>query len=156
MLADMTSRAHFQRGGSMQRAGTKMHHIVYMSRATKHFPPGELNDLCHQSAEHNRENSITGLLIYDGHRYMQLIEGHKESVEALMSRISLDTRHSHITYLTDASVANRSFTGWALTCIGFQQNTTSAKLLADVKYKVRHMGNKDLMAAFIGFAALAK
>lgn len=71
----------------MQRAGIKMHHIVYMSRATKHLSPDELYYLCHQSAEHNRDNSITGLLIYDGHRYMQLIEGDKNSVEALMSRI---------------------------------------------------------------------
>jgi hypothetical protein len=133
-----------------------MHHIVYMSRATKHLPPHELYNLCHQSANHNRDNSITGLLIYDGHRYMQLIEGERISVEGLMSRISSDSRHNHITYLTDSGVSNRSFTGWALTCLGFQANTTSAKLLVDVKYKVRHMGNKDLMAAFIGFAALAK
>ena len=133
-----------------------MHHIVYMSRATKHLSSNELYKLCHQSANHNRDNSITGLLIYDGYRYMQLIEGKRGSVEGLMSRISSDGRHDHITYLSDTDVANRSFTGWALTCLGFQENSTSAKLLADVKYKVRHMGNKDLMAAFIGFAALAK
>lgn len=133
-----------------------MHHIVYMSRATKILSEEELHYLCEQSSSYNRDVGVTGFLVFDGYRYMQVIEGNAAVVEDLMLQISKDTRHTHIVYMDNSPLQERAFAGWALACVGFQDNTTAAKLLTDVKRKVANIIDRDLMASFIGFAALAK
>jgi hypothetical protein len=133
-----------------------MYHIVYMSRATRNLSTQELNDLCEHSADSNRKLRVTGLLVYDGHRYMQVIEGDADIVKGLMQRIACDNRHDHISYMADSPLKERAFAAWSLACVGFGPNDIAASLLTDVKYRVRNIGDRDLMASFIGFAALAR
>jgi hypothetical protein len=54
---------------------SRVHHILYRSRATHPFTEAELTDLVSQSGPYNAYHDITGLLSYgDGH-FVQLLEG---------------------------------------------------------------------------------
>ena len=43
---------------------------------------------------HNPAHAITGALLFDGERFCQLIEGSEADVQALLSSIRKDTRHT--------------------------------------------------------------
>lgn len=66
------------------------------------------------SQTNNRRNAITGLLYYDGTRFLQALEGPKVAVEATFDRISADLRHRSIVVLSKRDVANREFGEWAM------------------------------------------
>lgn len=45
----------------------------------------------------NKEAGITGMLVFDGQRFCQYIEGPPSAIEALVARIAQDSRHTHFT-----------------------------------------------------------
>lgn len=136
--------------------GPNMYHIAYASRAIGYISSVDLAELCHSSAAHNQLVGVTGLLVFDGVRYIQLIEGEASAVCLLMARIARDSRHDKIVYIIDGPTPQRAFENWDLACIGFKANLSGPQLLADVKTKVRNVTDIHIQASFIGFAALAK
>jgi hypothetical protein len=52
-----------------------------------------LAELCRTLSEYNKLVGVTGLLVFDGVRYIQLIEGEDSAVDLLMARIARDRRH---------------------------------------------------------------
>ena len=63
-----------------------MHHIGYTSRAVGKSSTAALGALCEQPEAHNQAIGVTGLLVFDGVRYIQLIEGEVSAVRQLMAR----------------------------------------------------------------------
>jgi hypothetical protein len=133
-----------------------MHQFGYTSRAVVSLGKYELALLCEKSETYNSTMGITGLLVYDSVRFMQVIEGPDIVVRNLMADIVRDDRHDSITYIIDRPITHRAFQGWGLACIGFRGNFSSSLLLADVKSKVANVADMNVMAAFIGFAVLSK
>lgn len=63
----------------------------------------------------NKTESITGMLIFDGQRFCQYIEGPREPLKALIDRIALDKRHTHFTPQHYAPLAGtRQFANWSM------------------------------------------
>lgn len=63
----------------------------------------------------NEAHDITGVLIFDGQRFVQYIEGPQEHVIALANKIALDTRHTNFTPLHQAQdITQRLFAQWAM------------------------------------------
>ncbi|WP_443026098.1 BLUF domain-containing protein [Sphingomonas sp. PB2P19] len=132
-----------------------MYQLAYSSCATFRFGLTDLASLCERSSAQNCEAGITGLLVHDSRRFMQVIEGEVGAVRLLMCRIANDNRHDRISYIAANHITARNFHNFALACIGFEKNLTRAELLADVKASVSRIADVRLMAAFIGFARLA-
>ncbi len=88
--------------------------IMYVSAAVTPFQEAELEALLVQAREFNRQHEISGLLLYRDGNFMQLIEGPKEHVESLYSRILADPRHHMIITLLQEPVSDRLFSGWAM------------------------------------------
>jgi hypothetical protein len=149
-------RTRAQPSFGVRLSSPSMHQIAYISHASLHVTLEDLTELCRSSSLHNESSGVSGLLVYDGKRFMQVIEGDSTSIRPLMDRIAADNRHKKIDYLADEPLAARQFGTWALACVGFRQNSTAAELLADVKTIVCDVPNVTLKAAFIGFALLAK
>ena len=66
------------------------------------------------SRAHNIREKISGLLVAGGHRYLQVIEGPADTVEALMKRIRGDRRHVGVAVLVDRKIDSCSFDGWSM------------------------------------------
>lgn len=72
-------------------------------------------DPIYEASRHNNAiDGITGLLVSDGYRFVQVLEGPHASVEAAFVRIALDPRHRDIDVLSDADVLEREFGGWSM------------------------------------------
>lgn len=133
-----------------------MHHIGYTSRAVGYRNTADLEELCSWSAAHNRQIGVTGLLVFDGVRYIQLIEGEASTVRQLMASIARDSRHERIIYIIDGPTPECAFESWDLACIGFRNTLSSLKILTDVKAKLQNVRDIHVLSSFIGFAFLAK
>jgi hypothetical protein len=74
----------------------------------------EVDAILATSARNNPAREITGLLLYNGRNFLQLIEGEEEELVALMLRITEDSRHSGITLLDRRAIEARTCPDWAM------------------------------------------
>lgn len=90
--------------------------ILYMSTATDTltFSNLLLQDILDVSLHKNRLLEITGCLIYQNGKFMQVIEGPYENVSRLMDWILKDSRHTEITILLDHLIEKRDFPSWLM------------------------------------------
>lgn len=88
--------------------------IGYFSTASGPQDEKIVHDILLSARRANRRDSITGLLVAGGGRYLQVIEGPREPVEALYGRIVKDNRHLAVTQFLRRDVADRSFGDWSM------------------------------------------
>jgi hypothetical protein len=68
--------------------------------------------LLEQSRAANQARDITGVLLYKGRNFMQLLEGEESAVRNLYRKISLDTRHQGSMILLAANESQRMYSDW--------------------------------------------
>ena len=66
------------------------------------------------SRVNNTKNDVTGLLIFDGTTFCQILEGKKETLDATYQRIIKDDRHIDHTLFHSGAIEERSFSQWAM------------------------------------------
>ncbi|MFM2128534.1 MAG: hypothetical protein RL477_80 [Pseudomonadota bacterium] len=91
-----------------------IYHLIYVSTARFPLPRPRLEDLLETSRKNNLRNSLTGMLAYAGGNFMQFLEGPKEAVEELMSRIERDSRHFDVTRLFTTETPERWCAEWQM------------------------------------------
>ena len=96
------------------RLGGSMRSLVYISTATQMFDQAELDALAQRAGAFNEANAITGLLVYNGLNFMQLIEGPDDRIEACMRRIVTDPRHKGVVTVSNRRVETREFPDWGM------------------------------------------
>ena len=91
-----------------------MHMIAY----TSHYKGNE-QDIQKQlerivrSAKHNNAKlGVTGVLLFDHDRFVQVIEGDKSALDKLFNVIKQDPRHHDIKVLFDTPIKAREFAEW--------------------------------------------
>ncbi|WP_418153117.1 BLUF domain-containing protein [Litorimonas sp. RW-G-Af-16] len=62
----------------------------------------QVGDILTTSHRNNPAKEITGLLCYDGHRFLQILEGAEDNIHALYKTIHSDPRHTAIELLHEA------------------------------------------------------
>lgn len=88
--------------------------LVYASSAVRLFNRAELIELLDVSRQANQENGITGMLLYRGGNFIQVIEGENEAVLQLYENIKADPRHSNIILLSQDPILERQFAEWSM------------------------------------------
>lgn len=91
-----------------------MRRLIYRSRSVDAVAIEDLGGLLSDARARNRVSGISGMLLYGGGMFLQLIEGPAEEVEALFSVISGDARHADACVLRRDEVAERMFPDRAL------------------------------------------
>lgn len=89
-------------------------HLVYVSSATAPFSDADLLELLKRSRANNTAIHITGMLLYEGGNFMQVLEGDKSAVEKVHARISRDPRHRGLMTLLKGEIPQRSFSDWSM------------------------------------------
>lgn len=88
--------------------------LTYTSRARLDLTSQDLSDI-HESARHfNALEGITGLLIFNGVHFLQMIEGSEAAIDSLLGRLRLDDRHSAIEVRDERLIEERSFPEWSM------------------------------------------
>jgi hypothetical protein len=88
--------------------------IVYASSAVRLLNRKELVELLDYSREMNVEKDITGLLLYRGGNFIQVIEGENDAVLQLYKNIKNDPRHKDVTLLSKDPITKRQFPDWRM------------------------------------------
>ncbi|MEO6256880.1 MAG: BLUF domain-containing protein [Sphingomicrobium sp.] len=91
-----------------------MFQIAYFSTAAEPQSAALIDAILVKSRLDNLRDDISGLLVAGGNRYLQVIEGRRQAVEALYGRIRADHRHLAVTTLVKRNVLVRCFDGWAM------------------------------------------
>ena len=95
------------------RRGAVNRCIVYTSAAAGPLAPAALFQLVESATAKNRQLGVTGRLIYEGSRFVQLIEGPHAIIGDLYDAIEADQRHSEILCLIDREIDIPSYSDWA-------------------------------------------
>lgn len=85
--------------------------LAYCSASVyKITPPSIIEDILTEAREFNKNNDITGILLYKDSAYFQILEGETTVLEHLIFRISKDYRHKLVTILYNEEIQERDFT----------------------------------------------
>ncbi len=98
----------------MARAGPPFATLCYQSRAKRRPSVSDLTQLVIEARERNRRFGVTGMLVHEGDRYFQWLEGPGTALEGLWSSIRRDDRHDDIELLGEGVTPIRLFSEWDL------------------------------------------
>jgi hypothetical protein len=89
-------------------------HCVYCSASTRSFGAADLEELLRLARLNNARAGLTGMLLYAEGSFFQVLEGPVEAVDALYSKIELDTRHARMTQIIHEPIQRRLFEEWTM------------------------------------------
>ncbi|MET1111040.1 MAG: BLUF domain-containing protein [Allosphingosinicella sp.] len=119
--------------------------LTYTSRARLDLADDDLGTI-HQTARHlNALDGISGLLLFDGSRFLQIIEGAEDAIDNLVERLRMDPRHSAFEVRDERYVDRRSFADWSMELVrvsagyGRAREEVAAILPAAVAAPVREL-----------------
>jgi hypothetical protein len=88
--------------------------LIYASSATQDMSNDDLLKLLTKSRENNGRLNITGILLYRGGNFLQILEGEKDAVGALFKVIEQDPRHRQVSFLLQRPIPEREFAQWQM------------------------------------------
>jgi hypothetical protein len=91
--------------------------LIYMSSLVTDEPEILLTIL-DTSVRNNKRRDITGMMLYQEGKVMQVLEGEKGNVLEAFQAIQLDVRHQDIFVLIEEEITSRKFASWSM---GFRQ-----------------------------------
>lgn len=88
--------------------------LIYVSTASHLLSTNELLEILHISQEKNKEKQVTGMLLYKGGNFMQVLEGPEESVNSIFDSIQRDVCHHDVSVIVLEPIAERQFAEWTM------------------------------------------
>lgn len=86
---------------------------VYISTALD-LSREDVSAILETCARNNIQHGITGLLLYNGRNFLQLLEGERAALDRLMAKIELDPRHAGVSMLHKGEVETHTCPDWAM------------------------------------------
>ena len=110
----------------------------------------DLHDILSIAVEHNQSNDITGVLFFDNGKFIQILEGKKQELNALLDRIKLDTRHKNFKLLMDEPIEKREIQDWSMKAFDLSeheaQDWSLLEELRDAYLKTFKVSSKQIAA----------
>lgn len=91
-----------------------MRQLLYNSTAKAAIGERDVRLIVGASQYRNSIDEITGILLFDGERFMQFVEGSDAAITRLMHRLHNDQRHHDINVRHDINVEQRVFPIWSM------------------------------------------
>lgn len=95
----------------------RIHRLIYTSNISASVvsaPILQFRSILERSVKYNAAHDITGCLIFDGLRFVQIIEGKRDVISDLFHKLHLDVRHFDIELVEFVAVDERMFEEWAM------------------------------------------
>lgn len=91
-----------------------LYEVLYVSTLAPDQPLSVVAEIAGRARHVNAELDVTGLLIFDGQRFCQQLEGPQKAVLKLIERIRNDPRHVNVEVLHHGPLAGRRFHQFSL------------------------------------------
>jgi len=104
--------------------------LIYISTSISVSPYPTMTQILPKATDNNKKFGITGILLFSGGTYLQVLEGPADAVKQTFDRISADERHKSVTILHDKDVEERVFPKWSM---GWQQLNADDPMSEQIK-----------------------
>ncbi|MET0372578.1 MAG: BLUF domain-containing protein [Sphingobium sp.] len=128
-----------------------LYQIMYISSATGVLSSTDCRAIAQAAALSNGRDDVTGLLLFNSKRFLQVLEGPRDAVERIFARIAVDTRHRAVVKLREREIAEREFGHWAM---AFDDPARPSRSLADTVAALLASAEPSTRAHFVGSAQL--
>ncbi|KRG73843.1 F420H2:quinone oxidoreductase [Stenotrophomonas chelatiphaga] len=91
-----------------------LHAIAYVSQARSALSPQELDALLADATAFNRMAGVTGVLMFDGERFLQYLEGPRDGLDSVYGRVLNASIHHGVRQLAAGAVVMRWFPHWTM------------------------------------------
>jgi hypothetical protein len=108
--------------------------LTYSSEATAPFSEQEFAVLGLEAARLNALDGITGMLVFNGLRFCQTVEGSQEALADLLERLRGDPRHRNLVVTEDCSIRERRFRSWDMQLLSVPAHREEAMALARQRF----------------------
>jgi hypothetical protein len=110
--------------------------VTYTSLARIDLQTSDLENIHQTARELNAIDGITGLLVFNGTHFLQIIEGADSAIDDLIDRLRRDPRHNGFEIRDRRKVEERSFPEWSMELVRvnasyFQARDTIVERLPD-------------------------
>jgi len=91
-----------------------MHMMMYISDYVGDYQdmPRDFRKILVAARTNNPLVGVTGVLFFDQHKFIQILEGEKEPLHELVDKIKLDPKHTNFKLLMDCEIARRELSDW--------------------------------------------
>lgn len=108
--------------------------LTYTSLARLDLTAGDLEAIHRTARECNALDGISGMLVFNGTHFLQIIEGDPRAIDELVERLRRDRRHSGFEIRDERQVEERSFPDWSMELVRvsasyFEARDTVAEML---------------------------
>lgn len=97
-----------------------MKRLIYSSIASGEVNFDTVGEILTHAVKRNKENYITGMMIYDGHSFLQCIEGDDLVINKLWEKLNIDPRHYALHINGEEHDEKRLFSNWNM---GYMNNS---------------------------------
>jgi len=88
--------------------------LMYVSKAAAGVDGKTVEEILDVARPRNARSGVTGLLVYSGTHFLQLLEGPEEQVGEVFDAIRGDQRHQDVVVLLTEHAETRQFPGWSM------------------------------------------
>jgi hypothetical protein len=117
--------------------------LTYTSLASFDLSADDLAAIHSTARELNSLDAITGLLVFNGTHFLQIIEGSRDAIDELVERLRRDKRHSAFEVRDEREIDERAFPDWSMELVRVSadrfeaRDTVSERLPAGVSEQVK-------------------
>ena len=101
--------------------------LTYTSLARLDLEASDLEAIHRTAREVNALEGITGLLIFNGTHFLQIVEGAPNAIDELLERLRRDQRHNGVEVRDEREVGERSFPDWSMELVRVSASYFDAK-----------------------------
>jgi hypothetical protein len=123
-MLDESSRTDLLWETIQQKEDYPIFRLCYLSKPAKPFTAEDLDDIESKSITANNERDVTGLLIVNDDRILQILEGAEDSVRKLYTKIEADSRHTMLKLASAVEDEVRLLYKWSMVVRGLAGTPT--------------------------------
>ena len=105
--------------------------LVYTSQVAPNLGVDQVDDLARDAARFNVQAGVTGVLLFDGVRFFQYIEGPEDGLSVVYARILTATSHFDLREIARGAVVGRCCPYWSMRWVPADQSEIDFISLGD-------------------------
>jgi hypothetical protein len=88
--------------------------IGYTSSVAPEVGGNDIFEIVSESSRNNVLINVSGVLLFNQHRFLQVLEGERDDLETLLTKIAQDNRHSRMKIHGRLPIEQRLFGRWRM------------------------------------------
>jgi hypothetical protein len=90
----------------------QVYHLSYVSTGCDSLRYEDIKSILDSSVKNNRDDNVTGILVYCNKHFFQIIEGDKDAIQSIFNKILIDPRHDNVIKIQEGYTSQRQFQNW--------------------------------------------